>query len=171
MREVRGRVGGNAATDGCVSSPLAAWAAVAGAAPAQRRCDRRAPAALVTWAALAGTDLLDWIALRRVSDGGVTNLDGCWLDGGRRVPGYVTETLGELLAAGLIVLADQQSGGMRRSTLTDCGAARYQRLAQQRQAVPDDVISGRPRVEPFPASAPRGRPVPHEQSDGTHPSR
>ncbi|MGH3702268.1 MAG: hypothetical protein ACRDQY_23025 [Pseudonocardiaceae bacterium] len=81
---------------------------MAGAAPAQRRCDRRAPAALVTGAALAGTDLLDWIALRRVSDGGVTNLDGCWLDGGRRVPGYVTETLGELLAAGLIVLADQQ---------------------------------------------------------------
>lgn len=122
----------------------------------------------MTWAALAGTDLLDWIALRRVSDGGVTNLGGCWLDGGRRVPGYVTETLGELLAAGLIVLADQQPGGMRRSTLTDCGAARYQRLAQQRQAVPDDVISGWPRVEPFPASAPRGRPVPHE-ADRRHP--
>ncbi|MGH3888188.1 MAG: hypothetical protein ACRDSZ_16760 [Pseudonocardiaceae bacterium] len=83
---------------------------------------------------LAGADLFDWIALRRVSDGGVTRLCGCWLDRGRRAPGHVAGTLSELLAARLIALADQEPGGTRRSTLTDSGSARYERLVQQRQA-------------------------------------
>ncbi|MGH3872568.1 MAG: hypothetical protein ACRDSR_13855 [Pseudonocardiaceae bacterium] len=84
--------------------------------------------------ALSGADLHDWIALRRVTDGGIARTGGCWLDGGHRVPGYVTGALTESLAGGLVALADQDPYGMRRATLTDSGAARYEWLCQQRQA-------------------------------------
>jgi hypothetical protein len=82
---------------------------------------------------LAGADLYDWMALRRVSEGGVTQTGGCWLESGHRVPGYIADTLTELLAGGLVTLADQDPYGLRRATLTDSGTARYQSLCQQRQ--------------------------------------
>ena len=82
---------------------------------------------------LAGADLYDWMALRRVSDGGVTQAGACWLDSGHRVPGYIADALTELLGKGLVALADQDPYGLRRSALTDSGAARYQRLCRQRQ--------------------------------------
>ncbi|MGH3837590.1 MAG: hypothetical protein ACRDSF_18095 [Pseudonocardiaceae bacterium] len=81
---------------------------------------------------LAGADLYDWIALRRVAGGGVTQASGCWLDSGHRVPGYVADALTQLLAGGLVALADQDPYGMRRLTLTDSGATRYTWLCQQR---------------------------------------
>jgi hypothetical protein len=82
---------------------------------------------------LAGADLYDWMALRRVSEGGVTRMGDRWLDSGHRVPGYVANALTELLQRTLVTLADPDPGGMRRSALTDSGAARYERLCQQRQ--------------------------------------
>ena len=87
----------------------------------------------MTRAPLTGTDLYDWIALRRVNGGGIAKLGDRWLEGGHRVPGYVTEALAVLCGDRLVTLADLQPGGMTRAALTDAGAARYQQLCQQRQ--------------------------------------
>ena len=35
---------------------------------------------------LAGVEVYEWIALRRVSVGGVTTVDGRWLESGHRLP-------------------------------------------------------------------------------------
>lgn len=54
---------------------------------------------------LAGADLYAWMALRRVSGGGVAKLGDHYLDRGRPTPGYVAESLAELLEGGLVALA------------------------------------------------------------------
>lgn len=83
---------------------------------------------------LAGADLYDWMALRRVNGGGVTQVGACWLESGHRVPGYLADALTGLLAGGLVTLAGRDPYGLRRSTLTGSGAARYDRLCQLQQA-------------------------------------
>lgn len=74
--------------------------------------------------------MYDWIALRRVSGGGMVKLGEGWLQSGRRIPGYVTDALTALCQRGLVTLAD--SDPMARAVLTDTGTARYERLCQQR---------------------------------------
>lgn len=86
-----------------------------------------------TW--LTGTDLYHWITLRRVNDGGVTRLgDDRWRDDGRRVPGYVTDALNDLLTGGLVTLADPypdpRAEGMARAALTDAGTTRFEQHCQ-----------------------------------------
>lgn len=90
-------------------------------------------------ASLTGTDLNHWIALRRVLDGEVTRLDGCWRDHGHLVPGYVTEALDELLADGLVTLADPDPVADSRAlaALTNTGIARFEQLCRTALAVPD----------------------------------
>lgn len=85
---------------------------------------------------LAGSDLYDWIALRRVSSGGVATKLGRWFESGRRVPGYVADTLAELRETGLIMVIDPGSSGMARVALTDAGIARYDILCQPPQHPP-----------------------------------
>ena len=83
-------------------------------------------------ASLTGTDLYHWIALRRVFDGEVTRLDGCWRDHGHVVPGYVTDALNELLTAGLVTVAgpDPSVGKIASAVLTNAGTARFEQLCQ-----------------------------------------
>lgn len=83
---------------------------------------------------LVGTDLYDWMALRRVNEGGMAQVGDCWLENGHRVPGYITDALTELLASGLVALADQDPYSLRRAALTDTGTARYEWLCQLRQS-------------------------------------
>lgn len=87
---------------------------------------------------LTGTDLYHWIALRRVFDGEVTTLDGRWRDRGHPVPGYVTNALDELLAGGLVALADPdpKAEGMAPVTLTNAGTAHFEQLCQTALGVP-----------------------------------
>lgn len=85
---------------------------------------------------LAGADLYDWIALRRVSEGGVAQVGDRWLENGHRVPGYVTDALTELLAGGLVALADQDPYSLQRATLTDTGTARYDWLCRLQLVAP-----------------------------------
>lgn len=95
---------------------------------------RRRPA--ITRALLTDADLYDWIALRRVNDGGIARAGDRWFDSGLRVPGYVTEALTALCGNGLVTLAEGDEWdvwAMRRATLTDAGTVRYQWLCQQRQ--------------------------------------
>lgn len=79
---------------------------------------------------LTGTDLFHWIALRRIFDGEVTRLGGCWHDHGHRVPGYVTSTLDELLTDGLVTLADPDpmAKGAAAAALTRVGTTRFKQL-------------------------------------------
>ena len=83
-------------------------------------------------ASLTGTDLHHWIALRRVFDGEVTRLDGCWRDHGHLVPAYVTEALNELVRGGLVTLTDPDSTteNIAAATLTNAGTARFEQLCQ-----------------------------------------
>jgi hypothetical protein len=77
----------------------------------------------------------------------VAQVGDCWLESGHRVPSYVTDALTELLAGGLVVLADQDPYGLRCAALTESGTARYEWLGQQQQrAVPVSVPGSAPPV-------------------------
>lgn len=91
---------------------------------------------------LSGSELIDWIALRRVCGGGVVMLCGRYVDHGRPVPGYLDEPLAGLSRAGLIALADIDTWGQRRVAPTLDGRARYVELSAQR-AAPIDPPTGR----------------------------
>lgn len=82
--------------------------------------------------------MYEWVALRRVSIGGVTKAGHRWLEDGHQVPGYVTGALTRLLAGGLVMLVDPDPSarGMARATLTSTGFARYERLCQQALRMP-----------------------------------
>jgi hypothetical protein len=48
----------------------------------------------------------------------MTRLDGSWLDHDYLVPGYVTDALNELLASGLVTLADPTARNVFPAALT-----------------------------------------------------
>jgi len=82
---------------------------------------------------LAGSDLYDWIALRRISGSGIARVGDRWFDGGPRVPGYVADALTALCEDGLVRLVNLEKMAMARVALTDAGAIRYEHLCRQRQ--------------------------------------
>jgi hypothetical protein len=82
---------------------------------------------------VAGSDLYDWIALRRVGSGGIATMANRWFDAGRRVGGYVADTLAALCGAGLVMAIDPDVSGIAQAALTDAGMTRYDVLCQQRQ--------------------------------------
>jgi hypothetical protein len=82
---------------------------------------------------LSGSDLYDWIALRRVSGEGIVKRGDRWFDGDRRVPGYVADALTALCENGLVRLVNLDRMAMARAGLTDAGALRYEHLRRQRQ--------------------------------------
>lgn len=83
---------------------------------------------------LTGADLYDWMALRRVSAGGIGSIGDHWLEYGRQIPGYVSDTLAWLCDSDAVVLAERDGSGMQRAALTEAGNARFQQLCRQRQA-------------------------------------
>ncbi|MGH3781839.1 MAG: hypothetical protein ACRDRO_14755 [Pseudonocardiaceae bacterium] len=82
---------------------------------------------------LAGADLYDWMALRRVSGGGIAKMGDHWFDHGRRIPGYVADALTVLCDNGVVTLAELDAWGMQRAAMTNTGTARHQQLRRQRQ--------------------------------------
>lgn len=82
------------------------------------------------------SEVLAWVALRRLNTGYVVNLAGRWLDFGSPVPSYLTDTFHQLTRARLLTLADPAPGDVtRRATLTDLGRARYATLADKYGAI------------------------------------
>jgi hypothetical protein len=83
---------------------------------------------------LTGTDLYDWIGLRRVNGGRVVKLGDRWLQGGRPVPDYVAEALIALHTRGFVTLADPDPNKevTAQATLSNNGTVRYQQLCRQR---------------------------------------
>ncbi|MFY9806602.1 MAG: hypothetical protein WCC38_18655 [Pseudonocardiaceae bacterium] len=82
---------------------------------------------------LAGTDLYDWMALRRVKAGGIALRGDHWLEHGRRIPGYVAGALAASCDSSAVTLAEPDHWRMRRAALTNAGSARFQQLCRQRQ--------------------------------------
>ncbi|MEO7195966.1 MAG: hypothetical protein ABIZ05_14320 [Pseudonocardiaceae bacterium] len=80
---------------------------------------------------LAGAEVYEWVALRRVRCGGVTRVGDRWLDSGHQMPDYVAGALAGLLVGGLVMLVDPDLGAVARVALTNAGADRYEGLCQQ----------------------------------------
>jgi hypothetical protein len=97
--------------------------------------DRRVTPAMTR---LAGAEISEWVALRRVNGGGVAQVGGRWVESGHRLPGHLGVALGGLLAGGLIRLVnlDPTTGLTRRAVLTHAGVERYERLCQRALQLP-----------------------------------
>jgi hypothetical protein len=87
---------------------------------------------------LAGAEVSEWVALRRVNGGGVAQVGYRWVESGHRLPGHLAVALGGLLARGLIRLVnpDPTTGITRRAVLTHAGVDRYERLSQRALQLP-----------------------------------
>ncbi|MGH3937802.1 MAG: hypothetical protein ACRDTG_04080 [Pseudonocardiaceae bacterium] len=82
---------------------------------------------------LTGTELLDWIALRRVHEGGVAMHGSVYVHWGRKVPCYLPEVFGRLVETELAELLDVDcSEELHRMTLTSPGLARFRGLIAKR---------------------------------------
>lgn len=94
---------------------------------------------------LTGTDLYDWIGLRRVNGGRVVKLGERWLQSGRPVPDYVAEALIALHTRGFITLTDPDPNKevTAHVMLSNDGRVRYQQLCRQRLI--EDKSAGAPR--------------------------
>lgn len=92
----------------------------------------------MTRAPLAGAEVYEWIALRRVRGGEVAKVGHRWLDSGCQVPGYLTGAFARLLAGGLVILLDPDPStkGIARAVLTTAGTERYERLCQRALRTP-----------------------------------
>ncbi|MGH3764468.1 MAG: hypothetical protein ACRDS0_03995 [Pseudonocardiaceae bacterium] len=128
-------------------------------APAQRHPSELATGAGAADPALAPLpltgDLYDWMALRRVSGGGIARTGDHWLEHGHRIPSYIADALGGLCDNGAVALAELDVWGMRRAALTNAGTVRYRQLCRQRN-------TARPRptpVVPWLADHPHARNV------------
>jgi len=87
---------------------------------------------------LTGTELLDWIGLRRVRQGGVAIFGTHYLDHGRTVPCFLPETFRRLTETELTELLDQDHpGGPRRVVITPDGQCRYHELSAKRSPTPE----------------------------------
>ncbi|MCA1672344.1 MAG: hypothetical protein LC799_09135 [Actinobacteria bacterium] len=94
--------------------------------------------------------LSEWIALRRVHDGGVAKVAGVYLDHGRPVPSHLIEVFDRLTWAGLVTVAEGDPlWELRRLSLTAAGQARYAALCEERQQQPRAPLEA-----PAPESAP-----------------
>lgn len=90
----------------------------------------------MTGAPLAGTEVFEWIALRRVSRGGVTKVGHRWLASGRPVPVCVADALTRLLASGLVIQLTPSAGDVSRAILTSIGHDRYEQLLHRALQMP-----------------------------------
>jgi len=109
---------------------------------------------------LTGIELLDWIALRRVTEGGVALYGSEYVHWGRKVPCYLPEVFARLVEAELADLLDVDCEGLRRMVVTARGVDRYQGLSAKRGLPVDpEQSSGGCSVHPPTGRYSRLRPV------------
>jgi len=78
-------------------------------------------------------ELYEWLALRRVHDGGMAKSAGNYYDEGRPTPDYLTLMFDYLIRTQLISVAGGDPvWGLRRMSLTDLGKTRYAELCNSR---------------------------------------
>lgn len=85
-------------------------------------------------APLVSGDLMAWLALRRVHEGGVTLLEDSYYHHGHALPHYLNAPLTELLNAEQLVLAeaDPHTAGMQQVRFTQEGQDLYAVLCGKR---------------------------------------
>lgn len=76
----------------------------------------------------ADPDLLAWIVLSRVNDGGVTRQGDDYFDRDVLAPDYLAGPFTELTDSGSLALADSDPTGRQQVMITDTGHARYGQL-------------------------------------------
>lgn len=74
------------------------------------------------------TSVTEWLALLRVHEGGVTKLNGTYLNHGQQVAAYLADALDELIRAELLALARPDPIGAQQVCVTHTGQARYTEL-------------------------------------------
>jgi hypothetical protein len=81
-------------------------------------------------------ELLTWLVLRRAQRGRVVRTGGHYFDHGRPLPRHLAGTVDDLMAAGLLTLADPDpvTEVSRRIIATELGQARYAALNQGERA-------------------------------------
>ncbi|MGH3438561.1 MAG: hypothetical protein ACRDRN_19085 [Sciscionella sp.] len=85
-------------------------------------------------------DLLAWIVLSRVHDGGVTWQHGDFFDRGVLAPDYLAGPFARLTNTGSLALADHDPTGRQQVRITDAGRTRS---AQLRSAAARPLDPGR----------------------------
>ncbi|MGQ0776877.1 MAG: hypothetical protein ACT4NY_21075 [Pseudonocardiales bacterium] len=104
---------------------------------------------------LTGIDLLDWIGLRRVTEGGVALYESGYVQWGQKVPCYLPEVFGRFVETELTDLLDVNNEGLRRMVMTPRGRDRYQGLRAKRGLPIDpEQSSGDCSVHPRPSAVP-----------------
>lgn len=81
---------------------------------------------------LGSSPAFEWMALRRVHDGGLVALDGRYFDGGRPVSGDVATALDDLIRDGCLALGRAGPAGRRTVCVTVAGQIRYRELRDGR---------------------------------------
>jgi hypothetical protein len=87
---------------------------------------------------LAGAWVYEWVALRRVSSGGVVKIGHRWLESGHQLPAHIAGALARLLTVGQVMLLDPDpnAGGSARAILTTIGHDRYEQLLHRALQLP-----------------------------------
>ena len=75
----------------------------------------------------AGT--IEWLALLRVHEGGLTTLDGRFLNHGQPVAGYLADAIEELIRTGHLALGRPDPIGIQQVSVTHSGQVRFAELA------------------------------------------
>jgi hypothetical protein len=114
----------------------------------------------MTELALRGSELTEWLALRRVALGGIS-LSACirYLDGGRPLLFGLEDQFDRFLVVGFIRLAPGDEYGVQRVVFSPAGLERFSELEARRQSTPSPLAAafGSP-VRPAGAASMRGRP-------------
>ncbi len=101
---------------------------------------------------LSGTDLADFLALRRVcghSDSGVRKMEDAYLVNGRPVLPFISDGLAALVEVGHVTFGkpDPVSGGLRPVVVTATGRARYEQLCESQGIAPYPRVVVEERAE------------------------
>ncbi|MGH3908204.1 MAG: hypothetical protein ACRDTE_29085, partial [Pseudonocardiaceae bacterium] len=73
-------------------------------------------------------DVTEWLALLRVHEGGMTKLDGNYLNHGQPVAHYLADALDQLIHTELLALARPDPAGAQQVCITHAGQIRYAEL-------------------------------------------
>lgn len=86
--------------------------------------------------------LLASLALRRAYGGGITKSGDHYFDHGRPTPSYLAGIFDELAGTGILALAEENPGGLRRVSLTPAGHRWYEQLDDRRPDTPFPAPEG-----------------------------
>jgi hypothetical protein len=112
-------------------------------------------------------ELLVSQALQQAASDGVAKFGGHYFRWGYPMPSWLTGVFEQLISTGLLALAEQDSAGLRRVSLTPTGQLRSQQLSTLPRRVPDPAPATRGSATPAPPPAPAGHAGTHRPACGS----